>query len=182
MFSTPDVEQGDDRAAVLGLHGEHLLEQVVAGVDQVVAEQHRERLVADERGRLQHGVPEPLGLALADEVHLRDVGGLVHRGQPAGVALLLQRRLELGRAVEEVLDGRLVAAGDHEHLAAGPARAASSTMYCSAGRSTTGSSSLGTALVAGRNRVPIPATGMTAFVADAAGVVGGGARHARQPS
>ena len=50
-----------------------------------------------------------------------------------------------------------------------PARAASSTMYCSAGRSTTGSSSLGTALVAGRNRVPIPATGMTALVADAGG-------------
>ena len=46
-----------------------------------------------------------------------------------------------------------------------PARAASSTMYCSAGRSTTGSSSFGTALVAGRKRVPIPATGMTAFVA-----------------
>ena len=44
-----------------------------------------------------------------------------------------------------------------------PARAASSTMYCSAGRSTTGSSSFGTALVAGRKRVPIPATGMTAF-------------------
>ena len=44
-----------------------------------------------------------------------------------------------------------------------PARAASSTMYCSAGRSTTGSSSLGTALVAGRKRVPIPATGMTAL-------------------
>ena len=44
-----------------------------------------------------------------------------------------------------------------------PARAASSTMYCSAGRSTTGSSSLGTAFVAGRKRVPIPATGMTAL-------------------
>ncbi|TWH71510.1 hypothetical protein JD78_00005 [Modestobacter roseus] len=37
-------------------------------------------------------------------------------------------------------------------------------MYWTAGRSTTGSSSLGTDLVAGRNRVPIPATGMTAFV------------------
>ena len=111
-----DVEQGDDRAAVLGLDGEHLLEQVVAGVDQVVAEQHRERLVADERRRLQHGVAEPLGLALPDEVHLRDVGGRVHRGQPVGVALLLQRRLELGVPVEEVLDGGLVAAGDHQHL------------------------------------------------------------------
>ena len=44
-----------------------------------------------------------------------------------------------------------------------PAAAASSTMYCSTGRSTTGSSSLGTALVAGRNRVARPAAGITAF-------------------
>ena len=101
---------------MLGLDGEHLLEQVVAGVDQVVAEQHGERLVADERRGLQHRVAEALGLALADEVHLGDVGGLVHRGQPVGVALLLQRRLELRGAVEEVLDRGLVAAGDHQHL------------------------------------------------------------------
>ena len=46
-----------------------------------------------------------------------------------------------------------------------PAGAASSTMYCSTGRSTTGSSSLGTALVAGRNRVARPAAGMTALTA-----------------
>ncbi len=46
-----------------------------------------------------------------------------------------------------------------------PAAAASSTMYCSTGRSTTGSSSLGTALVAGRNRVARPAAGMTALTA-----------------
>ena len=104
MFSLPTSSSATTAAAVLGLDGEHLLEQVVAGVDEVVAEQHRERLVADERGGLQHRVPEPLGLALADEVHLRDVGGLVHGGQPAGVALLLQRRLQLRGAVEEVLD------------------------------------------------------------------------------
>jgi hypothetical protein len=46
-----------------------------------------------------------------------------------------------------------------------PAAAASSTMYCSTGRSTTGSSSLGTALVAGRKRVASPAAGITAFTA-----------------
>ena len=46
-----------------------------------------------------------------------------------------------------------------------PAAAASSTMYCSTGRSTTGRSSLGTALVAGRNRVARPAAGITAFTA-----------------
>ena len=46
-----------------------------------------------------------------------------------------------------------------------PAAAASSTMYCSTGRSTTGSSSLGTALVAGRKRVARPAAGITALTA-----------------
>src|SRR6476620_11381324 len=46
-----------------------------------------------------------------------------------------------------------------------PAAAASSTMYCRTGRSTTGSSSLGTAFVAGRNRVARPAAGITALLA-----------------
>jgi hypothetical protein len=112
-----DVEQGDHRAAVLGLYGEHLLEQVVPCVDQVVAQQDSERLVADERRGLQHRVAEPPGLALAHEVDLGDVGGRVDGGEPVGVTLLLQRRLELRRPVEEVLDRGLVAAGDHEHLA-----------------------------------------------------------------
>ena len=43
-----------------------------------------------------------------------------------------------------------------------PAPTASSMISCSAGVSMIGSSSLGTALVAGRNRVPMPAAGMTA--------------------
>ena len=45
-----------------------------------------------------------------------------------------------------------------------PAATASSTTYWIAGLSTTGSISLGCALVAGRNRVPRPAAGMTALV------------------
>src|SRR5215475_13834681 len=44
-----------------------------------------------------------------------------------------------------------------------PAASASSTAYWIKGLSTTGSISLGLALVAGRNRVPIPATGNTAI-------------------
>ena len=45
-----------------------------------------------------------------------------------------------------------------------PARTASSTTYWMAGLSTTGSISLGWALVAGRKRVPSPAAGITALV------------------
>ncbi|GIX26608.1 MAG: hypothetical protein KatS3mg123_0489 [Burkholderiales bacterium] len=45
-----------------------------------------------------------------------------------------------------------------------PAAAASSTAYWMRGLSTMGSISLGLALVAGRKRVPSPATGNTALV------------------
>src|ERR1700730_12056800 len=45
-----------------------------------------------------------------------------------------------------------------------PAAAASSTAYWISGLSTTGNISLGLALVAGRKRVPRPATGNTALV------------------
>src|SRR5687767_12352126 len=45
-----------------------------------------------------------------------------------------------------------------------PLATASSTTYWMAGLSTTGSISFGCALVAGRNRVPSPAAGMTAFL------------------
>src|SRR5690242_16173850 len=45
-----------------------------------------------------------------------------------------------------------------------PAATASSTAYWISGLSTMGIISLGLALVAGRKRVPIPATGKTAFV------------------
>jgi len=44
-----------------------------------------------------------------------------------------------------------------------PAWTASSTMSCNVGVSTIGSISLGIALVAGKNRVPSPAAGITAF-------------------
>src|SRR5687768_11677389 len=47
-----------------------------------------------------------------------------------------------------------------------PAATASSTTYWIAGLSTTGSISFGCAFVAGRNRVPRPAAGMTALVTD----------------
>ncbi len=43
-----------------------------------------------------------------------------------------------------------------------PAPTASSMISCNAGVSMIGSNSFGTALVAGRNRVPSPAAGMTA--------------------
>src|SRR5699024_7260787 len=48
-------------------------------------------------------------------------------------------------------------------ISSAPAAIASCTAYCTSGLSTTGSISLALALVAGRNRVPSPATGNTAL-------------------
>src|SRR3974377_315530 len=48
-------------------------------------------------------------------------------------------------------------------MSVSPACTASSTTYWIAGLSTTGSISLGELFVAGRNRVPIPAAGITAL-------------------
>jgi hypothetical protein len=112
-----DVEQRDDRAAVPTLHREHVLEQGIAGVDEVVAEQHRERLVADERLRLQHRVAEAEGLALPDELHAGGVRDGVHLGQETGVPLLLKSALELQVPVEVVLDRSLAAPGDQQDVA-----------------------------------------------------------------
>src|SRR5699024_195270 len=48
-------------------------------------------------------------------------------------------------------------------ISSAPAAIASLTAYCTSGLSTTGRISLALALVAGKNRVPRPATGNTAF-------------------
>ena len=111
-----DVEQRDHRAAVLGLDGEHVLEQVVAGVDQVVAEQDRERLVADERAppaapRGRAPSPRPAGRSAPGRCRWTRARRPAGRRRPSSPAPPRARG-----AVEEVLDGRLVAAGDHQHL------------------------------------------------------------------
>ena len=78
------------------------------------------------------------------------------------LAALGQRVVQLELDVEMILDDSLVAAG-HEDEMSMPASRASSTTYWMTGRSTTVSISFGIALVAGKNRVPRPATGKTAL-------------------
>ena len=71
--------------------------------------------------------------------------------------------LELDAAVEVVLEAALVRGPVMMRMSSMPERTASSTTYWMAGLSTTGSISFGCALVAGRNRVPSPAAGITAL-------------------
>src|ERR1700757_3226532 len=63
-----------------------------------------------------------------------------------------------------------------------PASRASSTAYWIRGRSTTVSISFGIALVAGRNRVPRPATGKTALRIFIGGVRMRGKRQGQKPA
>jgi len=133
------------------------------GVDQVVGQDHREGLVAHHRLRAQHRVPESerLGLPDVDEGHPAR-GGRHQRLEQLVLAAALEHLLQLGDPVEVILDSPLVASGDENHL-------------LHAGRRgflhgvldqrfvTTGNISFGIALVAGRNRVPMPATGNTAL-------------------
>ena len=83
------------------------VEQRVALVDQVVAEQHRERLVADVLLGAQHRVAEALRVALADVVDVGEVGSAPCTwASLSSVALRLEGCLELGDAVEVVLERR----------------------------------------------------------------------------
>src|ERR1700742_942695 len=67
-------------------------------------------------------------------------------------------------------------------MSVSPACTASSTTYWMAGRSTTGSISFGELFVAGRNRVPKPAAGITAFLTGCTGAPSGPRRCAVRSS
>ncbi len=86
--------------------------RVVVVVDQIVAEQHRERLVADRLARAQHRVAEAERVLLphADQPHHRRHA--LHRVRQPDVAAIAQRALELERVVEVLLDRVLAAAVD----------------------------------------------------------------------
>jgi hypothetical protein len=148
---------------LLGLHRDHLLEQVVAVVDEVVAEQHRERLVAHVLGGGEHRRGPGPSRRPGGRSGRGQVGAVPHGVQPLLVALGLQRQLELHGAVEVVLQRPLVAAGDHEDVVQpGPHRLLDDVLD----RRLVDDRQhlLREALVAGRKRVPRPAAGMTALV------------------
>lgn len=111
-----DLHQRDHAAALALLDLHHPREERVAGVDQVVAEEHREGLVADVRGGAQHRVAETARGALAHVVHGGEVTGLLDLGEALVVALPDQSFLQLVVPVEVVLEGTLVATGDHQNV------------------------------------------------------------------
>ena len=96
---------------------DHLARQGVVADHQIVGEQHRERLVADQRARAPDGVAE------TERGLLPRIGDLPGLGQPRfelgeqiGLAALEQRGFELEGAVEMIVDRALAAARDKEEL------------------------------------------------------------------
>ena len=85
--------------------------------DEVVGKQDRERLVADCGPRAQHRVTEPEGRRLAN-VHARHMTRQysAHPRQKLGLALRFERRLQLRRTVEVVLDSLLRVTGDEHEM------------------------------------------------------------------
>ncbi len=83
--------------------------------DDVVRKEDGERLIADEVARNEDGVAVAEALLLADERH-GDLGGLADSFEEFLFASRLEDALELKVVVEEVLDGALGAAGDHDDL------------------------------------------------------------------
>ena len=106
-----------DGAAVVGLGGlDKLLENGLLAEHDIVAEEHRERLVADEALRAPYGVAETLRLLLAQEEHVRHVRDCADGRGLVALAVMDQALLKVGRVVEIVLDGVLAAVGDYEYL------------------------------------------------------------------
>ena len=99
-----DLHQRHDAAAELLADVDHPGQQRVARVDEVVAEQHRERLVPDVLRGAQDRVAKALRVPLPDVVHGGEIAGLADQGQLVPVLLGGQRFLEFIRAVEVVLD------------------------------------------------------------------------------
>jgi hypothetical protein len=87
------------------------------GVDQIVGEQHRERLVADDRLRAEHRVAQAERLGLAD-VHAAHALGQhrAHHVEQRVLVLALELGLDLVGLVEVVFDRALVAPGDEYHV------------------------------------------------------------------
>src|SRR5262249_36698874 len=103
--------------ATAGAHVEQLAHaRRRRAADDVVAQEDREGLVADERARAENGVAQAERLALA---HVRDRGQLgdgLDLGQLVRLAAIVQEVLELEVRVEVILDRALAATGHDDDL------------------------------------------------------------------
>ncbi len=104
--------------------GDHLRETAGRVEHELVRQQHRERLVADNVPRAPHRVAEAERRLLPGKTHCAGLGLIAGQNLLLGfLAARFERGVELEHAVEMILDHALVAAGDeHEVLDAGLTR------------------------------------------------------------
>ena len=96
-------------------HVNHLLDRRRLRIDHIVAEEHRERLVADQFARHQHRVAEAERLALAHVGKIDHVRDLADLGELIALAARLEKCLQFDRDVEMILDRVLAPTGDQDN-------------------------------------------------------------------
>ncbi len=98
-------------------HGDHLFEHRRFSVEQIVSEDHGERLVTDDPLSAQHRVTEPqrLGLTHVEEIDMAGFDAL-HQVEQCLLAACLQLRLNLIGLIEVILDSALATARDKDHF------------------------------------------------------------------
>ena len=111
-----DLHDRHDRGVGLVVGMDQLADARPVADDDVVRQDHRERLVADEVLGHEDRVAEAELLLLADVRHLGQVADVADLPEHLDVALLLEQVLELVREVEVVLDRPLLAGGDDDDL------------------------------------------------------------------
>jgi hypothetical protein len=105
-----------DRAVGLVVGVDQLADAGPVADDHVVAEDHGERLVADDLLRDEDGVAQAELLLLADVGDLGEIRDVPDLAEHLDVALLLEEMLQLVGGVEVILDRPLLARGDDDHL------------------------------------------------------------------
>ena len=98
------------------MHLNHLCERGRRRVDDVVGQNHGERLVPDEGSRDEDGVPEAERLALTHVRKVDQIGDLPNFTELVRLAALFEEALQLDGDVEVILDGVLSAAGDEDDV------------------------------------------------------------------
>src|SRR5262249_38735370 len=111
-----DLHQRDDTALDALCLRDHRFEQQDPLVDEIVAEEHDERLVADVLARHPDRVAETQRLALTDEVDGGEVGERLDLFQRFRLATFFELELELDVAIEVVFEASLAPAADHEDV------------------------------------------------------------------
>ena len=86
------------------------------GVEHRIGQQHRKRLVADERLCAEDRVSEPVELLLVDVVDLGERVDGAQLLEKLGFSCRFEPCLQRGRRIEVVLNGVLAGAGDDQNL------------------------------------------------------------------